>query len=101
MQIFRASLLAACLLGVAPAAQAGSAPAAACAFAGQELRTSNLVLGHFRGGRIVRTADRVPLIVWTDDYTCFTSRRTCERWQRRMLAVYRHVEGDTTCLPLR
>ena len=101
MQTFRASLLAACILGVVPAAQAGSEPAAACAFAGQELRTSNLVLGHFRGGRIVRTAERVPLIVWKDEYTCFTSRRVCEAWQRKMLAVYRNVEGDRTCLPLR
>lgn len=101
MQLFRAGMFAACLLGLAPAAHAGSAPASACAYAGEDLRVSDLVLGHFRGGRIVWTADRVPLIVWKDDYTCFASRRTCEVWQRRMKAVYRNVEGDRTCLPIR
>ena len=101
MQMFRASLLAACVLGLAPAAQAGSEPAAACAFAGASLRTSDLVLGHFRGGRIVWARDGVPLIVWADAYTCFTSRQMCEIWQRQMNVAYRNVEGDRTCLPIR
>lgn len=76
-------------------------PAGACGFAAESLPRSDLVLGHFRGGRIIWTADRVPLIVWRDEYNCFTSRRVCEQWQRKMQAAYRNVEGDRTCLPLR
>jgi len=101
MQILRASILAACLIGSFSAARAGSAPAAACSFAGETLLTSDLVLGHFRGGRIVRAVDGVPLIIWEDQYTCFTSRRMCEVWQRKMNIAYRNVEGDRTCLPIR
>lgn len=101
MKALRTSLFALCCLGTASVAQAGSEPAAACAFAGQELRTSDLVLGHFRGGRIVRAVDGVPLLIWENRYACFTSRRMCEAWQRKMNVVWRNVEGDRTCLPIR
>ncbi|MDB5545688.1 MAG: hypothetical protein JWO64_2837 [Hyphomicrobiales bacterium] len=101
MHAFRAGLIAICLFGLAPAAQAGSEPAAACAIAGASLPVSDLVLGHFRGGKIVRAADGVPLIIWASEYSCFTSRRSCEVWQRQMNAAYRNVEGDRTCLPIR
>jgi hypothetical protein len=101
MPMLRATLFTACLLGSLSAAQAGSEPAAACAFAGQVERTSDLVLGHFRGGKIIRAADGVPLIVWKDEYSCFTSRRVCEAWKRRMDIAYRNVDGDRTCLPIR
>jgi hypothetical protein len=105
MHVFRAGLIAICLFGASlgspPAAQAGSEPAAACAFAGASLPTSDLVLGHFRGGRIVWAADGVPLIIWKSEYTCFTSRHMCEVWQRQINAAYRNVEGDRTCLPIR
>jgi hypothetical protein len=101
MHAFRTGLIAICLFGLAPAAQAGSEPAAACAIAGASLPVSDLVLGHFRGGRIVRAHDGVPQIIWASEYSCFTSRRSCEVWQRQMNAAYRHVEGDRTCLPIR
>lgn len=99
MPFLRASLFAACLVGSFTAAQAGSAPAAACAGAGD--LTSELVLGHFRGGKIFRVEGNVPMISWADEYSCFTSRRMCESWQRQMNVAYRNVEGDRTCLPLR
>ncbi len=101
MQMLRAGLLAACVLGLTPAAQAGSEPAAVCASTGASLPTSDLVLGHFRGGRIVWATDGVPLLVWKEEYACFSSRRMCEVWQRQMNVAYRNVEGDLTCLPIR
>ncbi|MDB5644101.1 MAG: hypothetical protein JWN07_3418 [Hyphomicrobiales bacterium] len=101
MHVLRAGLFAASFLALIPAAHAGSEPAAACAAVGQSERDSDLVLGHFRGGRIVRTAEGVPLIVWKDEYSCFTSRRMCESWQRTMNIAWRNVEGDKTCLPIR
>lgn len=99
--LLRASLFAVCLTAGMSAAEAGSAPAAACAFAGEALPTSDLVLGHFRGGRIVWAVDGAPMIVWRDEYACFTTRQKCESWQRRMLVAWRNVEGDRTCLPIR
>lgn len=101
MSLLRAGLFAACLIGCAGGAQAGSEPARACAGAGVALERSDLVLGHFRGGRIVRAPDGVPLIVWKDEYSCFSSRRACDGWQRQMNIAYRNVEGDRTCLPIR
>ena len=101
MSLLRASLFAAGLLGSLTAAHAGSEPAAACALPGRVLQTSDLVLGHFRGGKIVRAPDGVPLIVWASEYSCFPSRRACETWQRKMNIAYRNVEGDRTCMPLR
>jgi hypothetical protein len=101
MHAFRAGLIAICFFGLAPAAHAGSEPAAACAVAGASLPVSDLVLGHFRGGKIVRAVDGVPLIIWASEYGCFPSRHSCEVWQRQMNAAYRNVEGDRTCLPIR
>jgi hypothetical protein len=99
--MIRASLAVLCLVATAAVARAGSEPAEACAVAGQALPVSDLVLGHFRGGRIVRAPDGVPFIIWKDQYTCFTSRRSCAVWQRHMNVAYRNVEGDRTCLPIR
>ncbi len=96
----RAGLIAACLLVLPTLAQAGSEPARACATTGAALPVSDLVLGHFRGGRIVWDGG-TPLIVWRDDYTCFTAMKSCKAWQRDMNAVYGNVEGDRTCMPLR
>lgn len=79
----------------------GSAPQAACAGVAQAYPTSDLVLGHFAGGRFVRTAWGVSVLDWRDDHTCFTSARACRAWQRDMRIAYRQVEGDRTCLPLR
>lgn len=91
-------VLAGALIGAPTLAQAGSAPAQACKGAPQ---VGEAVLGHFRGGRVVLVENEAPYLVWQDNYTCFSSMRSCQRWQRDMQAVYRNVEGDRTCLPLR
>lgn len=84
----------------------GSAPQRACAGVAPMAGESVLVLGHFRGGRVVPVAG-APMRVaagavdWRDDYACFTSMRACKVWQRDLRVAYRHVEGDRTCMPLR
>jgi hypothetical protein len=79
----------------------GSAPQRACASIAPTAGESVLVLGHFRGGRVVRVAGAPVGLDWRDDYTCFTSMRACKAWQRDLRVAYRHVEGDRTCMPLR
>lgn len=83
-----------------PAQAATPSAAKACGPVGQSQPRADLILGHFRGGQIIHAADGVPLLVWHEDYACFTSRAQCEHWQKKQLAN-RHVEGDRTCLPIR
>lgn len=101
---FAATYLAASLVLPGPfgvALAASDDPGGACAGAAVNEPFAPLVLGHFSGGRIFRTSDGVPMIAWRDEFQCFTSRRVCATWQRQMTNAYRHVEGYTTCLPLR
>jgi hypothetical protein len=102
MQTIRAGLIAACFLALPTVAEAGrSAPARACVATGQANPVSDLVLGHFRGGRVVVADYAPPTYLWADEYTCFTSMKACKAWQRDMNATYRDIEGDRTCMPLR
>ncbi|MDB5649183.1 MAG: hypothetical protein JWL62_703 [Hyphomicrobiales bacterium] len=91
----------AALLAPTLALAGGSAPQRACAGAAQAYPTSDLVLGHFAGGRYIRLSGGPVILDWRDDHTCFTSARACRAWQRDMRIAFRQVEGDRTCLPLR
>lgn len=98
---FAIAYLTASLALALPGWAATDNPMGACEGASTAEPYARLVLGHFSGGRIFTTPDGVPMIAWRDEFQCFTGRRICEIWQRRMNAAYRNVEGYKTCLPLR
>ena len=58
-------------------------------------------LGHFAGGRWVPDAFGAKVIDWRDEHVCFTSRATCETWQRRMKAAFNRIGGYRTCVRIR
>jgi len=57
-------------------------------------------LGHFSGGRFVRTSTG-PMLDWQDHKMCFPSRASCNRWVHGQRAYFHRPEGYTTCLMLR
>jgi len=57
-------------------------------------------LGHFSGGRFVRTSTG-PMLDWQDHKMCFPSRASCNRWMRGQQAYFHRPEGYTTCLMIR
>jgi hypothetical protein len=65
-----------------------------------DLPWASVWLGHFAGGRFLRTAAG-PLLDWRDQKMCFPSRLACDRWIQAQKAAFHRPEGDWTCLPIR
>jgi hypothetical protein len=73
----------------------------ACAPHAQDFTVPGLWLGHFTGGRFVQVAGGPAALDWRDQYSCFPTRISCERWQRSNLRAYHKMQGYRTCMPLR
>jgi hypothetical protein len=106
--IFGLALIASVLLGGASASVLAAPRLGGLESRGPHCRVTHDVpewrsvwLGHFSGGRYVRTGARRLELDWQNKYSCFASRASCDRWQRSMGATYRSVEGYRACLLLR
>ena len=73
----------------------------ACAPHAQDYTVPGLWLGHFTGGRLVKTAGYQPDLEWKDLYSCFPTRASCQRWLRDSHRVFSGVDGWKTCVALR
>ena len=72
-----------------------------CASAAEVPASIPLWLGHFSGGRLEAQGVAAAGLAWASQHSCFTSRTSCQQWQRDMRAAYRQVEGYRTCLQIR
>ena len=58
-------------------------------------------LGHFTGGNVGPLGPIPGGVDWRDQYACFSSRRSCEAWQRDMRSAFHGLQGYRTCLIIR
>ena len=92
------------IYATAPFANPAAEPNApqACAPHQADFTVPGLWLGHFTGGRFTPVAATGPGVLdWKDQYSCFPTLASCQRWQRENLRAYRRVEGYRTCVALR
>ncbi len=83
-----------------PRADGLESPGPHCAVASGAPEWRAVWLGHFAGGRNIRTEDG-PALDWQDKYYCFNSRSACQQWQRVMRSTWKGVEGYRTCVFIR